>query len=179
MDLIVGQEIYIQSFKHDGSLHRTWATGLVIEVTSKYVVVVTDHTTVTEADGRKWRTREPAICYFYPDRWYNVICMIRKQGVFFYCNLASPYIYDKEALKNIDYDLDLKVLPNGSYKLLDEDEYNVHQKIMDYPQPIKDIIKETTENLIKDIKFHISPFNQLEIGRKYEVYLDLLAKLKK
>lgn len=39
--------------------------------------------------------------------------MIRENGVSYYCNLASPAVLDKEALKYIDYDLDVKVFPNG------------------------------------------------------------------
>ena len=61
------ESIYIQSFKHDGSLHRTWAKGFVIESNNKRIVAVTNKTWVSEADGRKWITREPAICFFYPD----------------------------------------------------------------------------------------------------------------
>jgi Uncharacterized domain/protein associated with RNAses G and E len=39
--------------------------------------------------------------------------MIRDNGVSYYCNLATPYVLDKEALKYIDYDLDVKVFPDG------------------------------------------------------------------
>ena len=35
--------------------------------------------------------------------------MIRDNGISYYCNLASPFVLDKEALKYIDYDLDVKV----------------------------------------------------------------------
>ena len=31
----VKESIYIQSFKHDGSLHRTWAKGYVMEANEK------------------------------------------------------------------------------------------------------------------------------------------------
>ena len=50
----VGSLIYVQSFKHDGSLHRTWSLGFVIEANDERTVVVTNKTWVTEADGRKW-----------------------------------------------------------------------------------------------------------------------------
>ena len=49
--------------------------------------------------------------------------MIRDNGISYYCNLASPYILDQEALKYIDYDLDVKVFADGEKKLLDVDEY--------------------------------------------------------
>ena len=49
-------------------------------------------------------------------------------GIYYYCNLSSPFVCDEEALKYIDYDLDIKVYPNGKYHLLDEDEYEQHMK---------------------------------------------------
>ena len=49
--------------------------------------------------------------------------MIRKTGIHYYCNIASPSLYDGEAIKNIDYDLDVKVAPNGKSIILDEEEY--------------------------------------------------------
>lgn len=30
--------VYIQSYKHDGSLHRTWIKGFVIEVSKERIV---------------------------------------------------------------------------------------------------------------------------------------------
>ena len=46
--------------------------------------------------------------------------MIRHSGIYYYCNLASPTIYDGEAIKNIDYDLDVKLYPDRTYQVLDE-----------------------------------------------------------
>ena len=42
--------IYIQSYKHDGSLHRTWAKGYVLEANEQRFVVVTNKTWVIESD---------------------------------------------------------------------------------------------------------------------------------
>ena len=97
-----GDFITIQSYKHDGSLHRTWRDTMVLKTTENAVIGVNDHTLVTEADGRRWVTREPAIVYFHKKYWFNIIAMIRDNGISYYCNLASPYILDQEALKYID-----------------------------------------------------------------------------
>lgn len=166
----VGSMVYIQSFKHDGSLHRTWAKGFVIEANDSQIVAVTNKTWVTEADGRKWFTREPAICFFYPDRWFNIITMIRKTGIYYYCNLASPSLYDGEAIKNIDYDLDIKLYPSGLYEILDEDEYEEHGQIMNYPDDIKMIVEGQMQDLIRRIKEMEDPFNDETINRYYKLY---------
>lgn len=171
--------LYIQSFKHDGSLHRTWSKGYIIEANDKRIVAVTDHSCVIESDGRRWITREPAICFFYPDKWYNVISMIRKSGIHYYCNLASPSIYDGEAIKNIDYDLDVKVLPNGKTIILDEDEYEEHGAAMGYSEQLDRVIRSQMDQLLQEIRYHHSPFDPLEIKQLYRKYLRLHNQSKK
>ena len=179
MELQENQYVYIQSYKHDGSLHRTWAMGYVLEANEKRIVAVTNRTLVSESDGRKWVTREPAICFFYPDKWYNVICMIRKTGIHYYCNLASPSIYDGEAIKNIDYDLDVKVSPTGKTMLLEEDEYEQHAREMAYSKALDRAIHKGLDRLMVDIRLRNSPFEHHEINALYERYLACMELEKK
>ncbi len=109
---------------------------------------------MTESDGT-WITREPAIVYFHSEYWFNVICMFREDGIYYYCNLSSPFVCDEEALKYIDYDLDIKVYPNGKYHLLDEDEYEQHMNQMNYPHDI---------DIILDATWQISTMDRTEQG---------------
>ena len=85
--------------------------------------------------------------YFHAEYWFNVICMFREDGIYYYCNLSSPFVCDEEALKYIDYDLDIKVYPNGKYHLLDEDEYEQHMKQMNYPHEIDVILRRNVDIL--------------------------------
>ncbi len=163
-------QVYIQSFKHNGLLHRTWAKGFVIESNPHHFVAVTDKTWVIESDGRRWLTREPAICFFYPNSWFNIIAMIRKTGIYYYCNIASPSLYDGEAIKNIDYDLDVKVYPDGRFDLLDEDEYLTHGEKMGYSQELKMIINDQLEKLIEKVQKKEAPFNESVINDYYKKY---------
>ncbi len=168
-----GKYVYIQSFKHDGSLHRTWCKGFVIEEDEEKIVAVTNKAWVIESDGRRWLTREPAICFFYKNKWWNIISMIRHTGVYYYCNLASPSIYDGEAIKNIDYDLDVKLYPDGGYQILDEDEYDEHAKQMQYSNDIKIIVEKSMEELIHSMENGEEPFNQKCINYYYEKYIEM------
>ena len=52
-DLKIGESVYVQSYKHSGSLNRTWSKAQVIDIKDDFVVVVTDHSWVVEADGRR------------------------------------------------------------------------------------------------------------------------------
>lgn len=175
MNLNVGESVFIQSYKHDGSLHRTWSKALVIDVKEDFVVAVTDHTWVVEKDGRRWLTKEPAICFFYDHRWFNVISMIRKNGIYYYCNLASPSLYDGEAIKNIDYDLDVKVYPDGTYSILDENEYAEHAKMMNYPKGICQIVENEMHELVNMVEKKLEPFNSSYINDYLMKYFKMIA----
>ena len=167
----INQEILIQSYKHNGKLHRTWSKGFVVDVDEEKIVAITNKASVIEADGRRWITKEPAVYFLYTKRWYNVIAMIRSDGLYFYCNLASPSIYDEEALKNIDYDLDIKVFPNYRFNILDEEEYKRHQKAMQYPLIIKEILSYATKQLKNLIKEQRDPFDPVIVNEYYQRYL--------
>ena len=55
---------------------------------------------------------------------------------------------DQEALKYIDYDLDVKVFTNGEKKLLDVEEYEQHKEKMHYSDDIDFILKENVKVLV-------------------------------
>ena len=171
----VGREEYIQSFKHNGVLHRTWCKGFVVESNADRFVVVTNKTWVIEADKRRWLTREPAVCFFWTKRWYNVISMIRKTGVYYYCNIASPTLFDGEAIKNIDYDLDVKLYPDRSYQILDENEYRTHANEMNYPPAVRKIIEGQLDDLLNRMESEEDPFNEACIERYYRRYQRMIG----
>ena len=166
-----GETIQIHSYKHNGLIHRVWEETTVLKGSQNLLIGGNDKTIVTESDGRTWITREPAICYFHSKYWFNVIGMIREDGVYYYCNISSPFIADDEALKYIDYDLDIKVFPDMTFILLDEDEYERHRKEMNYPDVIDKILKSNVETLISWIRQRKGPFAPDFIDIWYERYL--------
>jgi uncharacterized protein len=164
-------QIEIQSYKHNGHIHRVWEETIVLKGTRNVVIGGNDRTVVTESDGRIWITREPAICFFYAKHWFNIIAMIRDEGIFYYCNISSPFTWDHEALKYIDYDLDIKVFPDMTYVLLDEDEYEVHSKQMNYPTEIDKILRHNVSVLIEWIQQRKGPFDPAYIDHWYDRFL--------
>ena len=94
-----GEIIQVHSYKHDGSIHRVWQETIVLKGTRNIVIGANERTLVTEADGRTWLTREPSICYFHAEHWFNIICMLREDGVYYYVNMSSPFVYDNKSLE--------------------------------------------------------------------------------
>lgn len=176
MKLSAGMNVSIHSYKHNKKLHRIWKKAVILYQDQHVLVTANNRTRVIEHDGRSWQTKEPAICYFYNDYWFNIIGMLKKDGIYFYCNLSSPYLYDGEAIKYIDYDLDVKVFPNGSYILLDEKEYQSHLDLMCYSEEIQEIIDQQRQVLIQKIENKEKPFDLSDIKFYYDMYKTMLKK---
>lgn len=168
--------VQIHSFKHNGQLHRYWEKNYVLDENDKFFIVASNRTRVVEADGRCWFTHEPAITIFSKNDWYNVIAMLKEDGVCYYCNIASPSIEDDGKIKYIDYDLDLKLYPDGNIKVLDEKEYEKHKSKYKYDQRLDLVLRKEVEKIYHLMETRSYPFDDKEIYRLYEVFEELLKK---
>lgn len=173
-DLKIGQKLEIHCYKHNGKLHRQWDEAVVLDIQKDYVVFGNNKTTVVDSDGKVWKTKEPAIMFFFKDRWFNIIGQLKEYGIYYYCNIATPYLTDENVIKYIDYDLDLRVFPNGSFKILDRMEYKYHKKQMHYSNRLDFILRYELGNLIEMARSKVSPFKKEDIERYYEVYKSLV-----
>lgn len=148
MKINIGDHMKIQCYKHNSKVHRYWNEAVVLDIKDEYIVVGNNRTLVIEADGRTRKTREPAVIYFFKNRWFNVIAQLKKDGISYYCNIATPYIIEENTIKYIDYDLDLRIFPSGEYKILDRMEYKYHKKIMNYSDRLDVAIRNGLDELI-------------------------------
>ena len=101
--ICIGDRYQIQCYKHNGKIHRAWDEAIVLDIKKDYIVVGNEKTKVTESEGTTWRTKEPAILYFFKNKWYNIIAQMKKDGVYYYCNIATPYILEEGTIKYIDF----------------------------------------------------------------------------
>ena len=162
--------IFIHCYKHDGQLHKTWKDAVILENTKEKLVLGNCNALVTKVDGRTWYTKEPAIMFFYPDKWFNIIAQLKSNGIFYYCNIASPYILEDNIVKYIDYDLDLRVFPDGGFRVLDRNEYKYHKKKMKYSKEIDMVIRYSLTELINLKRSGADPFNKESIIKYYNEY---------
>ena len=169
----IGDNLPIHCYKHNGKLHRTWDDAIVLEITDDVLVCGNHKTWITEADGRSHKTKEPAIIFFYRDKWFNIFAQIKKDGLFYKCNIASPFLIDGKIIKFIDYDLDLKVFHDGGFRVLDKNEYKYHKKIMSYSEELDMVVKNGLEELIDIKKQNLYPFKEEVIKNYYNMYKNL------
>ncbi len=172
-EIKVGDKLSIHCYKHNGKIHRTWDDAVVLEIKDNILVCGNHRTWITEADGRAHKTKEPAIIFFYKDKWFNVFAQLKKNGLFYKCNIASPFLLDSKIIKFIDYDLDLKVFPDGGFRVLDRNEYKYHKKIMEYKDDLDLVVKNGLEELIDIKKANSFPFDKEIIDKYHKIYESL------
>ena len=171
----IGSWIRTQSYKHDGSLHRTWDNMMVIDANADYIVTGSCASRVVECDGRIWYTKEPAVSIYFKHNWFNVIAMVRGDNICYYCNIASPTIEDGHTLEYIDYDLDLKLFPDKSILELDKKEYLYHKEKYHYPDDLDKVVNHEFNRIKKLMKQNVFPF----IDKKIFDYINIYYKIKK
>lgn len=162
-----GEKYNIHGYKHNGKLYKTWDEAILLDETDDYYVFGNRNTKVTKIFGKSWYTKETAILFYFKNNWYNVVAQLKKKGIYYYCNIASPVVIDDKTIKFIDYDLDLRVFPDNTYKVLDKSEYEYHKRLMKYPEDLQKILKYKLDELIERFNNRKVPFNE-ELLKKYE-----------
>src|SRR5574344_826379 len=176
MESLKGKWIEVQGYKHDGRMHRIWDAVFVVDESDDYVVVASNRTKVIEHDYRIWHTKEPAVMIFFKDKWFNVIAMLKEQGVTYYVNLASPYINDRGTVKYIDYDLDMKLYPDNQVKIIDVKEYGFHRKKYNYSDDIDTILRFNLKEINSIMVSRVFPFDDTKIKKYYEDFKEEIMK---
>jgi protein associated with RNAse G/E len=168
-----GENYIIHAYKHDGNVHRSWDEAVFLDEIGEFLVFANNQALVTESDGRVWETKEPAVLFFSKHNWFNIIAQLKKKGITFYCNIASPFVIENKVIKYIDYDLDLRVYSNNFYKVLDRGEYKYHKDLMNYSDDLDFILKKELEDLISMAKEKKFPFDKNMVFEYYEEYKSL------
>ena len=113
---------------------------------------------------------------YFKNSWYNVIAMLKEQGITYYVNLASPYINDRGTIKYIDYDLDMKLYPSNQIKIIDVKEYGFHRKKYQYSDDIDSILRFNLKEIKSIMISRVFPFNDKKIREYYDEFLSKINK---
>jgi protein associated with RNAse G/E len=168
----------IKSFKHDGSLHRTWKENWLVpssllhpdHAVESIQVLINDHTEVQEGNGKIWMSKVPGVSFFQPNAWYNIVGLIEEAGVRYYCNIASPYYQQGRTLTYIDYDLDVIVMPNKQFSIVDQDEYEAHKSRYSYSAKVDYKVQQGLSSLLQRIHNNDTVFRPEVVMSYYEAW---------
>lgn len=133
--MTVGELITVESRKYDGRVSRTWQVGLKRRAGTLIVVEGVFETEVRHPLLGHIVEGTLSTEFFWTDRWYSVFRFREPSGALrnFYCNLNTPPVFEPGRITFVDLDIDVLVAPDFSYRVLDEDEFELHAVRYSYP----------------------------------------------
>ncbi len=171
--IIIGKKAMIHAYKMNGWLYRIWEYPLIVETNPEFTVMASQGSRVLTSEENSIRSFQssvvkPTFWFLFPDEWFNVISTEEKDGMRLYINLSSPFIYEEQAFKYFDFDLDFKILTSGKWREVDMKEFETNQIKYNYGSKLIDIIKEVEAKVIKLI--NDGYFERLTSKLKIEEY---------
>ena len=182
----IGKRVMVHAYKFNGWLYRSWDFPMIIDNNDDYVVLSNFDTNILTSEFDSNRvfgstTKHPSFWVFWKDEWFNMLITIMDGRPQYYINVSSKFIYEESAIKYIDFDLDYKILPNGTWVELDKNEYEQSKETFNYPKALVNIIadvEKTIEKLIGE-KYFQDTFNMAAINRYTQLYENYLSQEKR
>lgn len=177
----VNKKIMVHAYKRNGWLYRVWEFPKVIDVGKDYICVSSYNSNVITSDkdsNRNFRSKnlKNSFWFFFKDEWFNIIATLTESNeIQYYVNIASPYIYEEEAIKYYDLDLDIKMksIDANFYRILDVEEFNENKIKFKYE---KELINKSLMTLEKfknpDFRKKIISKINVNVLKKYSQLLN-------
>lgn len=146
--------ITVNSRKYGGELKRCWKARLSESRPDRLELVGEFEHEVQHPDLGLIRRGTTSHEYFWFDRWYNVFRFQEPEGhpKYYYCNIIMPPTFSDTAVDYVDLDIDLLVWGDGSFRILDSEEFEENIGVLGYPPYIVNAARETTQFLVSAIE---------------------------
>jgi protein associated with RNAse G/E len=131
------------------------------------IFCVTRGTKVEETSGKVWEIPSDGFMIFPPNAEYNLFIYKGSNGVHFYLNLSAPLVVT-DAKKNAYYKdlyIDIRLNPDDSIEVLDQDEFLVAQKTGLLTSMEAEKCFENTKKLYDSALNRLAPFNLEELKK--------------
>jgi protein associated with RNAse G/E len=113
--------------------------------------------------GQRIIARYASDMFFWRDRWYNIFVNRTPDGALqqFYCNVGLPPVVDSSTLSFVDLDLDVEIYPDGSFRVVDVDEFHAHSAEFSYPPDVRRTACKSVLDIVIRLRARRPPFDQL------------------
>lgn len=145
---MIGKMIVIKALKYPNRPHYEYPAK-VLALSDDHVLVRADsgRTLTHHTRGKKFVFDMPSIELLSRKEWFTVAMECQGNNCYsFYCNIAQPAIFKDATISFVDFDLDLVKNKGGAWTIVDQDEFELHRKQLEYPD---NIVKRVPIEIIK------------------------------
>jgi uncharacterized protein len=142
---------------HKGVVRHTWEASLEA-VDDHHIIVRAVATKELVFPNITINRGDPLIVYFPRAEWFYIQKYLSPGGRVkgWYCNIGTPVTFEDRVIEIQDLILDLFVNPNGEYRIIDEEEFEMERPNLE-DQTIQRVM-EAKQKLIRMIETRQPPF---------------------
>lgn len=122
------ESVRVVSYDYKRDSYKTWDASIIEQDQEKILTCHEYPFIITNSSGevKRFNIAVAVTHFFY--RWFNIIAVFNRKKTFahWYVNLTTPIQFDGATITYEDLLLDLRIRPDFSWELLDQDEYNDH-----------------------------------------------------
>ena len=138
---------------YEGTVLQRTPDTIVLEARFQRVTLDLGYTTFEHHDR--------FIEYFFSDRWYNIfeIHSVHDDHLKgWYCNIAQPAVLGEATIEQVDLALDVWINPDGSYRVLDQAEFDA----LEIDRATRRRAQQAVGELIYLLYHHAAPFTSID-----------------
>ncbi len=157
-----GEIVTINSRKFDRSIGKSWKCELVEQARNLLVFVGVFDREISHEHLGVVKRGTISYEYYWLDRWYNIFKFHEPDGSFrdYYCNINMPPTFENGVLDYVDLDIDILVAQNGTYSILDSDEFEENAVKHEYSDDLRADVFRAVDELTAMIESREFPFNR-------------------
>ncbi len=155
--------IIVSALKYDGREHRRWGANLVYYDESFIVLDAIFNEEVRHDLLGILVVGTQSLEYYWFNRWYNIFRFAQPDGTLrnYYCNINIPPVFDGHLISYVDLEIDILVAPDLSYRIVDQDEFEINAIRFNYPVDLRRHVQKALHELVTLIESHQFPFQKL------------------
>jgi protein associated with RNAse G/E len=141
---------------YDGMVLERSATALVLEARFSRATMDLGYAVFEQSDR--------FVEHFFADRWYNIfeIYSVHDDHLKgWYCNIVQPAVFGADTIEQVDLALDLWINPDGSYRILDCEEFDA----LEIDRATRLRAQQALGELIYLLYHRAAPFNSIDQPR--------------
>jgi len=141
---------------YDGTVLERTADTIVLEARFNRETIDLGYTVLEHHDR--------FVEHVYADRWYNIfeVHSVRDDHLKgWYCNIAQPAVFSGNTIEQIDLALDVWINPDGSYHVLDREEFDA----LEIDRATRLRAQQAVGELLYLLYHHAAPFTSIDRPR--------------
>ncbi|SNZ14166.1 protein associated with RNAses G and E [Terribacillus aidingensis] len=153
--------IHLKSYKYPNIPHYEWK-GQLLQKKPDYAMVLCEKGRELKhhTKGITFTIDVTSLEYFFFKEGFTVAMEVGAGEILsYYCNIATPSVFEGDELRYIDLDLDLIKKRNENWQVIDKDEFESNAVKYSYPPDLKSYALKSLELLRKRINTASFPFD--------------------